>query len=133
VGIFEILIINSKMRDMIAADAQEQDLFRAAVEAGMTSIPIDGIKKVGAGVTTFEELNRVVYLAKEDKGLTGVCPSCLQPIVVESEVCPHCEHFITETCPSCGKARQFDWIICPFCATILEAPKKPLLKSESLS
>ncbi len=80
-----------------------------------------------------EELSRVVYLTKEDKGLTGVCPSCLQPIMVDSEVCPHCERFITGTCPSCGKARQADWIICPFCATMFEPPKKPLLKDQAVS
>ena len=133
VGIFEVLVINNKLRDMIATDAQEQDLIRAATEAGMTSMQMDGIKKVAAGITTFEELSRVVYLTKEDKGLTGVCPSCLQPIMVDSQVCPHCERFITGTCPSCGKARQADWIICPFCATMFEPPKKPLLKDQAVS
>jgi type IV pilus assembly protein PilB len=133
VGIFEVLVINNKLRDMIATDAQEQDLIRAATEAGMTSMQMDGIKKVAAGITTFEELSRVVYLTKEDKGLTGVCPWCLQPIMVDSQVCPHCERFIAGTCPSCGKARQADWIICPFCATLFEPPKKPLLQDQAVS
>ena len=64
VGIFEVLMANNKLRDMIAADAQEQDLTKAVVGAGMTLMQMDGIKKVAAGITTFEELNRVVYLAK---------------------------------------------------------------------
>jgi type IV pilus assembly protein PilB len=133
VGIFEVVAINKKLRDMIATDAQEQDLIKAATEAGMTSMQMDGIKKVAAGITTFEELSRVVYLTKEDKGLTGVCPWCLQPMMVDSQVCPHCERFIAGTCPSCGKARQADWIICPFCATMFEPPKKPLLQDQAVS
>jgi type IV pilus assembly protein PilB len=133
IGIFEILTINNKMRDMIAADAQEQDLIKAAAEAGMTSLSIDGIRKVVAGVTSFEELNRVVYLAREEKGLMGVCPSCLQPILFGSEICPHCGHSITKTCPSCGKERRSNWIICPFCATMFERQAKPLLKEQPAS
>jgi len=128
VGIFEVLVLNNKIRDMIAADASEQDLSKTLAEAGMTSMQMDGIRKVAAGITTLEELNRVVYLAKEDKELTGVCPSCLQPIRVDSDVCPHCDHLIKKSCPSCGKARQPEWIICPFCAALFEVPKNPALK-----
>lgn len=132
VGIFEVLVINNKIRDMIATDASEQDLNRAAAEAGMTSLLMDGLKKVIDGTTTLEELSRVVYLSREDKGYEGVCPSCLQPITPDSEECPHCGSTGPETCLSCGKARQPSWIICPYCATIFES-KKPLRKSESLS
>jgi type IV pilus assembly protein PilB len=128
VGIFEVLMANNKLRDMIATDAQEQDLTKAVVGAGMTLMQMDGLKKVAAGITTFEELNRVVYLAKEDKGLADVCPSCLQPITDNSEKCPHCERLIKKICLSCGKARQPEWVICPFCATIFEGPIKPSLQ-----
>jgi len=128
VGIFEVLIVNNKLRDLIASDAPEQDLGKAVAEAGMTSMQVDGLRKVAAGITTFEELNRVVYLFKEDREPAGVCPSCFQPLADGSEVCPHCERLIKKTCPSCGKARQPDWIICPFCAALFEFPKKSLLK-----
>jgi type IV pilus assembly protein PilB len=127
VGIFEILVANNKLRDMIAADAQEQDLNKAVAEAGMTLMQMDGIKKVAAGTTTFEELNRVVYLAKEEKELTDVCPSCSQPIFDNVEACPHCDRLMKGVCPSCGKARQPEWIICPFCATKFEGAPKPFL------
>ena len=127
VGIFEVLVLNNKIRDMIAADVLEQNLSKAVAEAGMASMQMDGIRKVAAGITTLEELNRVVYLAKEDKELTGVCPSCLQPIMENGDVCPHCDHLIKKNCPSCGKARQPEWIICPFCAALFEVPKNPAL------
>lgn len=45
VGIFEVLMANKKLRDMIAADAQEQDLTKAVVGAGITLMQINGIKR----------------------------------------------------------------------------------------
>jgi len=132
VGIFEVLALSNKIRDMIAQDASEQDLGKAAAEAGMTSLQTDGLKKVIEGITTLEELSRVVYLSREDKVYEEVCPSCLQPITPDSKECPHCGSNSAETCLSCGKARQPSWIICPYCAKMFE-PKKPLRKSASLS
>lgn len=133
-GVFEVLIINPKIREMIASGATEQDLKKAALDAGMTPLHMDGLKKVVAGITTLEELSRVVYLTKDDKIAGGVCPHCLQPIMTDSEVCPTCERSIIETCPSCGKMRQPGWIICPFCAALFDAPqKKPGLEIQPLA
>ncbi len=128
VGIFEVLVADKKLRDMIAGDAQEQDLSKAAAEAGMTSMQMDGIRKVAAGITTFEELNRVVYLTKEDKEAMAVCPSCSQPLIDRNDVCPHCRDFTKQICSSCGKERQPGWNLCPYCATIFKASLKSSLK-----
>jgi len=133
VGIFEVLEVNNKIRDLITADASEQEVTRSAIEAGMTTMQTDGLKKVIKGLTTMEELHRVVYISKEEKDLIGVCPSCLQPIIAESEICPHCDRSIVNCCPTCGKTRQREWIICPYCATVFETPKKPLLRPQAVS
>lgn len=132
-GIFEILNVNNKIRDLIAQDAPEQEITKAAVESGMISMYMDGLKKVLFGLTTIEELNRVVYFSGEEKDLWGICPTCLQAISPESETCPHCQRLIVDSCSSCGKKRESGWIICPYCATVFEAPKSNLAKSQSLT
>lgn len=132
-GIFEILNVNNKIRDLIAQDAPEQEITKAAVESGMISMYMDGLKKVLSGLTTIDELNRVVYFSSEEKDLWGICPTCLQPIPPESETCPHCQRLIMDSCTSCGKKREPGWIICPYCAAVFEAPKSNLPKSQSLA
>lgn len=132
-GIFEILNVNNKIRDLIAQDAPEQEITKAAVESGMISMYMDGLKKVLFGLTTIEELNRVVYFSGEEKDLWGICPTCLQAISPESETCPHCQRLIVDSCSSCGQKRESGWIICPYCATVFEAPKSNLAKSQSLT
>lgn len=132
-GIFEILNINNKIKDLIAQDAPEQEITKAAVESGMISMYMDGLKKVLSGLTTIEELNRVVYFSSEEKDLWGVCPICRQPVAPESETCPHCLRLIIDCCTSCGKKREPGWIICPYCAAVFEDPKSNWPKSPSLA
>ncbi len=132
-GIFEILNVNNKIKDLIAQEASEQEITKAAVESGMISMYMDGLKKVLAGITTIEELNRVVYYSSEEKDLLCLCPTCLQPISPESATCPHCQRLILDSCPSCGRKREPDWIMCPYCASAFEALKNNLPKSSSLA
>ncbi|MEK6759096.1 MAG: ATPase, T2SS/T4P/T4SS family [Deltaproteobacteria bacterium] len=123
-GIYEIMTVNARLRGLIASEAQEMDILKAATEAGMLPLHMDGLRKVAAGITTLDELTRVIYLAREDEHHDGVCPSCLKPVMAESDVCPHCGVFITKSCITCGKTRQPSWIICPFCATKFEGVRK---------
>ncbi|MBI1910752.1 MAG: Flp pilus assembly complex ATPase component TadA [Deltaproteobacteria bacterium] len=116
-GIFEVLTVNSRLKNLIATEAPESELIRAAAETGMAPLHLDGLKKVSEGITTLEELMRVVYLSKENENKNGVCPSCRNPVGAEAEVCVHCGSFIKNDCPTCGKLRQPDWIMCPYCAT----------------
>lgn len=115
VGIFEVMSVNGKIRNLIANDAPERELVRVASEAGMVPLHLDGLKKVSSGLTTLEELTRVVYMSKED--LHGDCPSCGQPLPASAAECPHCgERTERRVCPSCSKERRPEWIACPYCA-----------------
>jgi type IV pilus assembly protein PilB len=59
-GIFEILIVDKEVKDMVLAKASQHDIENhARVRQGMKSLREDGIAKVLAGVTTVIELNRV--------------------------------------------------------------------------
>jgi len=116
-GVFEVLTITNKIRSLIAADAPETDIAAAALEAGMVSLQQDGLCKVMAGITTLEELARVIYLPKEDERQIGTCPKCMRGITIEAGTCPHCGHFISKECPSCSRAKQPGWVVCPYCTT----------------
>jgi type IV pilus assembly protein PilB len=58
-GIFELMLMNSKIRDQTFQGASSQDIRRTAVGAGMATLYDDGIQKVMRGITTLEEVMRV--------------------------------------------------------------------------
>ena len=61
-GIFEMLMLNDKMRDMILAKVSSNQIKKAAQEAGMKTLREDGLAKVLAGMTTIDEVMRVTQL-----------------------------------------------------------------------
>lgn len=124
-GIFEVLAVNAKIKNLIASDANEQEIIKAAAETGMVPLHVDGLKKVAAGVTTLEELTRVIYLCAEDEQGASVCESCLKPVPPGAPSCPHCNAPVSGSCQVCGKPRQPDWIVCPYCANRLTGGASP--------
>jgi type II secretory ATPase GspE/PulE/Tfp pilus assembly ATPase PilB-like protein len=60
IGIFEILNVEAKMRDLIIRRASIDDLKKAAIAGGMKTMFEDGLEKAEAGVTTIDEVLRVV-------------------------------------------------------------------------
>lgn len=59
IGIFEMLMLNDKMRDLILAKTSASQIKKVAQEAGMKTLREDGIEKVLAGATTIDEVIRV--------------------------------------------------------------------------
>ncbi len=57
-GIFEILEVRQPIRRMIFANANQEEIREKAAELGMVSLRDAGIKKLVAGITTFEEILR---------------------------------------------------------------------------
>ncbi len=60
IGIFQLLIMNDELESLAAANATRDEIDRAAFAAGMRSLWDDGIAKAAAGLTSVEELARVV-------------------------------------------------------------------------
>jgi type IV pilus assembly protein PilB len=58
-GIFELMIMSSKIRELAFEGAATQVIRKAAVNLGMTTLYDDGVAKVLKGITTLEELVRV--------------------------------------------------------------------------
>ena len=60
VGIFQLMIMDEEMERLAVAKASRDEVERAALASGMRSLWDDGLAKVAAGLTSVEELARVV-------------------------------------------------------------------------
>lgn len=58
-AVYEFLLLNNRLREMIMKDASMDELVRAAKELGMDTLWDNGLKKVARGITTIEEVLRV--------------------------------------------------------------------------
>ncbi|MBI3997507.1 MAG: type II secretion system ATPase GspE [Armatimonadetes bacterium] len=61
-GLFEIMILDDESRALVVKQVPADVLKRAAVAAGMRALQQDGVAKVLAGVTSLEEMLRVVFV-----------------------------------------------------------------------
>lgn len=62
IGIFEVLILDDKIRALIANNASAMEIKAAALESGYMPLVIDGINKVIEGITNLNELNNKLAL-----------------------------------------------------------------------
>ena len=118
VGIYEIMGVTDKLRRLIAQKGSEAQLRDAAVAGGMISLGEDGLLKVKAGVTTPDELLRVVTEVREAK---SVCPECGVGVSPDFAACPNCGHRVGGGCPHCHRPMQTGWKFCPYCAKSADA------------
>ena len=58
-GIFELMVLNNKIRELAFQGAATQDIRRAAIAGGMRIMFDDGLEKVLNGTTTLDEVFRV--------------------------------------------------------------------------
>jgi general secretion pathway protein E len=59
-GIFELLVVTHQTRDAVTAAAPQAELERLARDAGFTPLVCDALDKARAGITTIEEVLRVM-------------------------------------------------------------------------
>ncbi|MFG0327641.1 MAG: GspE/PulE family protein [Phycisphaerales bacterium JB037] len=59
VGIYELLVVDDALRDVIARNPNVAEFRRMCLERGMTSLQADGMLKVGQGLTSVKEVLRV--------------------------------------------------------------------------
>jgi len=60
VGVFQLMVMDDDLRRLAIADAPTADLERVALAHGMQTLWDDGLTKVTSGLTSIEELHRVV-------------------------------------------------------------------------
>ncbi|HEV3478275.1 MAG TPA: GspE/PulE family protein [Gaiellaceae bacterium] len=60
IGIFQLMVMSEELESLAVARASREDLEREAIRQGMRTLWDDGLAKVAAGVTSLEELGRVL-------------------------------------------------------------------------
>ncbi len=61
IGIYEVLEMTERMRHMVMKQETADELRKAAIEEGMTTMLMDGLRKAAAGVTSIAEVLRVIH------------------------------------------------------------------------
>lgn len=115
IGVFEVLPISPKIRELISAGASDQEIRSASLAIGMTSMEEDGLAKYRQGQTTQEEVCRVV---EKDEVFKNTCSKCNHAVRIDFLICPFCGADSSYVCSSCGKFLQPDWAACPYCRHI---------------
>jgi hypothetical protein len=123
VGIYEIMYVSDRLRRTIAQRGSEAALRDAALSAGMMTVGEDGLLKVKAGVTTPEELLRVVTEVRETR---AHCPGCGAGVAPDFVACPTCGHRVGGGCLHCHKPIQAGWKFCPYCAKSTDPVRRPV-------
>jgi type IV pilus assembly protein PilB len=60
IGIYQLMIMSEELESLAVSRASREDLEREAISLGMRTLWDDGLAKVAAGVTSLEELGRVL-------------------------------------------------------------------------
>ncbi|MDP6110851.1 MAG: ATPase, T2SS/T4P/T4SS family [Planctomycetota bacterium] len=127
IGLFEVLAIDPSMTELIIKGANAVELRAAAVRSGMKFINEDAIVKIGEGLTTPEEVLRVIFLEEE---FQFRCPSCTRSIDPDFAICPFCRFELKIMCPACGIELNPEWTHCPHCRASLNSAPAPLQPPE---
>ena len=99
VGVYEVLRVNEGLATAIAQQATTEMIRKLALEAGMKTLLGYSLDLVRQGLTTLEEVERMILT---DSGL-------------ESERRVKALHTIS--CQGCGAGLRDEWLECPYCLT----------------
>ncbi len=112
IAIFEVLQIDEELKRIINEDVAEKTIMAAARMAGMTTLLDDAVNKVKTGITTCEEILRVIG---PQNRLEIPCPKCGTGLEERFQFCPFCGAAINPLCAGCGKFLELGWKNCPHC------------------
>jgi type IV pilus assembly protein PilB len=114
VAVFEMLRMTPSMKELIHRKAGEGDLRKAAGMTGTRFLLDDAMEKTRQGLTTLEEVLRVVQLQEDE--ITR-CPECNAFINLDFSSCPYCLTTLRHLCTQCGEELKPEWLLCPYCNT----------------
>jgi type IV pilus assembly protein PilB len=123
IGLYEIFKPTNAIRKLVNDRASEADLRMAARQAGLVPLREDAVAKIKAGITSPDEVLRVVQVDENEVP----CPGCKALIEADFATCPYCRKNLKTNCRSCGQALRFEWALCPYCNT----PTHPEEKAEA--
>jgi len=108
----EVFRIDGEFKRMIHQDATETEIMEALRWSGMTTLLEDALSKVRSGLTTLEEVLRV--MGAQNSGEIN-CPHCNVNLEERYRFCPFCGGTVTPRCERCGKLLASNWKCCPNC------------------
>jgi type IV pilus assembly protein PilB len=119
-GIYEILTFTQPIRDLIASNATENEIRQEAISRGMVTLGRSALEKVTSGITTTDEVYRVV---ETDADFASACPRCATPMESDFVMCPSCGYSASAACPGCHRMISPKWKFCPYCRQDLLKPE----------
>lgn len=66
IGIYELMVVTSKVREMMFAGKSTVEIRGEAIRQGMTTLYCDGVRKVMRGISTLEEVYRAAKRTEQD-------------------------------------------------------------------
>ena len=66
IGIYELMIVNGRLREKMFAGKSSAELRTEAINAGMTTLYCDGLRKVVQGITTLDEVYRTAKKTEQE-------------------------------------------------------------------
>ena len=110
-GVFQVLEVDHRLREMIAQGGAESEVRRAARDNGMGSLRDDARRLMAEGVTTGWEAERVLNIELD----TGhICRNCKIDMPYSASGCPACGLSVLATC-ACGSRIERHWRWCAYC------------------
>lgn len=121
-GVFQVLVMDDRIRAAVADGAPAGVVRRLAREGGMGTLRDDARRAVAEAVTRESEVDRVL---RDDPGAPPPCRGCGGTLPSEARHCPWCGIALARWC-SCGASLQEGWQYCPACAgSTLSPPAAP--------
>jgi len=87
IGIYELLRLDDSIRTVVRTSGNIDQVREIARANGMRLMQEDAVEKLRSGMTTLEEIFRVVPTENISR---LECPKCSEPIVPKFKYCPHC-------------------------------------------
>lgn len=118
-AVFEILMIDQDLREMILEGRNDRALLHRAVKNGMDTLYMAGLRRVYSGFTSLAELSRVIEVSEVEVLL---CPNCNTSVEYEFFNCPACGYKLGFHCCKCATPIKRQWHFCKQCGN--ELPRK---------
>ena len=112
-GVYEVMPISPAMTKLIEANTTESTIRQQARTEGFPSIAEGAREKLLTGLTTPEEVLRVIQV----NDYTPRCPGCEHEVDDDYSTCPHCGTSLRTLCSGCDKPLTAGWTACPYCGT----------------
>ena len=126
IGVFELLRFTPSIVDAVNAGVPEDQLVKAAVADGMSTLVDECARLIASGETSVSEGSGIVSVLESGDGdKAGACPACGRDISPDFLACPYCRHALRGGCPKCGSPIEQGWRACPRCMTVLDPDGPP--------